>query len=282
MTSSSGEVKIIQFDRTRRAYCFFTAEHTTPQDIISGLNLSPLPKGIIFISGGAAKFPPDTTEITNRLIEFAIAPFVYKHNLLIVDGGTQSGIMEITGEVLSRVTCPNSEVLPLMGFAPEPKVIYGNMKFSSQRQDRLDPNHSYFVLINETPDWCEAVETMFSFLGYLAEVKHLPIIQIVFNGGRITLKDAYYSVQRGFRIIVLDGSCRAPEVIVAAMNGASEADLIALLEKHEIAIQTHELKETLVWLQEIAEYNRITPFNFQTGHYDELKAAILSGLGSQQ
>ncbi len=99
---SSEDVTIIQFDETRRAYCFYTKRSANPQDIISKLSLT-LPKGIICISGGAKKLPYNTVAPITKLIETAIAPVVYNNNLLVLDGGTETGVMEIVGKTLRKV-----------------------------------------------------------------------------------------------------------------------------------------------------------------------------------
>lgn len=289
--SSSEHVKTIQFDRTRRAYCFFTTKNTTPQDIIEEFRLNPLPNGIICISGGAALFPPDTIKTTVRLVEFAIAPGVFNHDLIVIDGGTECGIMQITGMILRKVKYGNSltldqsqnqladfETLPLMGFVPESKVIYPGIKRSDQDYPQIDPNHTYIVMVTEAQDWGDEVECMFSFLEYLSGEKKIPVTNIIANGGRVTIEEAYHAVQQGYHIIVLEGSARATEVIVAALNKLSKKDLVTLLKHHKLANQTQE-EETLFWLEAIAQYNKITRFDFWSSDYYGLKRLILSSLG---
>ncbi len=290
--SPSGEVKIIQFDRTRQAYGFFTTKNTMPQDIISGFDLNPLPKGIICISGGAKGFPPEAVDPTIRSIEFAIAPLVYRHNLFIIDGGTEAGVMQLTGRVLrevkygnpasqnmSRIQDSEFETLPLMGFVPETKVTYPGAKSLPGREINLDPNHTYAVLVKEAQDWGEEVEYMFAFIDYLTDAEHLPFVHIIANGGRVTIKEVYHSVQKGRHIIVLEGSTRATQIIVAALDGASEKTLIDLFAKHKITMQMHEVKETLSWFKKIVEYDKITRFDFWSGDHGKLKEIILSRLG---
>ena len=289
--SSSEPIPIIQFDRTRRAYCFFATESTKPQDIISVLHLAPLPKGIICISGGATQFPSNTIPRMTELIESSIAPLVYEHSLLVIDGGTEAGIMQITGKVLRKFKHLNPimqanfqmqhsdfEDLPLMGFVPEAKVKYPGALPSPKRDILLDPNHTYFVLVRGVQEWGKEVECMFTFLDYLAKDENLPAIHVIANGGRITIMEAYYSVQQGRDIIILEGSCRAPKVIVAAINGVSKTELVKLLRDNAIATQVHEVEETLFWLNKIAQYDKIACFNFWSDSHEELSAIILSKL----
>ncbi len=285
-------VEIIQSDRTHQAHCFFTTENTTPQDIISEFNLNPLPKGILCISGGAKGFPPEAVKPTARLIECAIAPLVFEHNLLIIDGGTKAGVMHLIGQVLRKVKYGDPatqntflpqecefETLPLMGFVPETKVTYHGAVPLPGREIELDRNHTYCVLVNEAQDWGEEVECMFTFLDYLAYMKHLPIVHIVANGGRVTIKEVHRSMQKRRHIIVLEGSARASKVIGAALGGASQKELTDLFAEHNITTQIHEIAETLSWLKEIVEYDKITSFDFCTGDHKKLQEIILSRLG---
>lgn len=289
---SSGEIKIIPVDRTRQTHGFFTTKDTLPQDILAGFNLNPLPKGIICISGGAKSFPRKVVKPTARLTEFAIAPIVFEYNLLIIDGGTKAGVMQLIGQVLRKVKYGDPatqntfltqdcefETLPLMGFVPETKVTYHGAVPLPGREIELDHNHTYCVLVSEAQDWGEEVECMFAFIDYLADAEHLPLVHIIANGGQVTIKEVYHSVQKERHIIVLEGSTRATQIIVAALDGASEKTLIDLFAEHKITTQMHEVQETLSWLKEIMVYDKITRFDFWSGDHEKLKEIILSSLG---
>ena len=250
-----------------------------------------------------------------KLSKSSIAPLVDKYGLLIVDGGTEAGVMKITGKVLrkfkygrftiaevmkiigkvlrkfnygkftiddaSQKQIPDYEELPLMGFAPESKVIYPGAEPSPQREVPLEPNHKYFVLVNDAQDWGGEVDHMFRFINCLSGMS-IPIVHIIANGGRITIKEAYHSVRQGHPIIILEGSERATKIIIAALDGASETELINLFEEHKIIKQEHEAEEILVWLREIAQYNKVTRFVLSSKPSDKLKEIILSMLNLEK
>ena len=288
--------RMIEFDQGSHAYFAFVRTSSSPADIISQLNLDPLPKGVIWISGGATDFPLEIVEPTVALIEAVIVPLVYEHDLLVVDGGTEAGIMKIIGEVFERAKYHKLNIIGyeedklqgqnarswdplLMGFVPEPKVSYPGVDRSPPDYAPLDPNHIYFVMVLDAKEWGQEVECMFSFLGYLATQRQIPTINIVANGGRVTIKEAYHAAQQGRHVVVLEGSKRAAEVIVAALDGVSDRTLVSLLRAYGITTQRHEVEETVYWLNSIAKYDKITRFDFLSRPPGELREIILSKMG---
>jgi hypothetical protein len=286
--------KKLTFDATRQSRVVHVTMNTSPEEILDGLNLFPLPRGIISISGGAKEFPPPAIERTMALVGRVIVPITYKHNLLIVDGGTEAGVMKITGEAFRseypppRVmggasTAPDEDVgqdgLPLLGVVPRPRVNYPGIDHPSTREYGLDPNHFYFVLVSDAQDWGEEVDCMFAFLDYLAIRRQIPVVNIVANGGRITIKEAFHAVENGWPVVVWEGSHRAAEVIIAALDGASRQSLIDLLSKCEVRVHKSEIQETLHWLGVIGGYERIDRFDFMSGSFQDLRESILAGLG---
>jgi hypothetical protein len=284
----------VQFDIGCQSRVVYVKEDTDPQVILELLDLNPLPKGIVSISGGADKFPSEAEERAAMLLEEVIVPIVYQYELLVVDGGTEAGIMEITGKKIEarspgRITIGDTErgsqnvkldfrTLPLLGFAPEARVDYPGAEPSLRRDSNLDPNHLYFVLVCET-DWGGEVECMFSFLDYLATRRQIPVINIVANGGRITIKEVYHAVEKGWPVIVLEGSSRAAQLIVAALNGVPEREMPDLFDRYQVEISLDEVPEVVHWLSVIAEYEQVIRFDLFSRLPDELAMLILSRLG---
>jgi hypothetical protein len=293
----SGSVSTLRlrFDTVRQAQAIFVTLDTSPQEILEALGFSTLPNGVISISGGAKQYPRKVEEDTVSLVEEVIVPLVYEHGLLVIDGGTEAGIMKITGEVLRRARYrypiiigdgeetireqpPDFQDPRLLGFVPEPKVTYPGVERPLENHACLDPNHVYFVMVRDARDWGEEVECMFSFVEYLATQKQIPVINIVANGGRITIQEVYHAVRQGQPVVVLEGSERAAEVIIAALDGVAEREIIDLLKELGITNQEHKVSETIHWLSEIAEYNKITRFDFLSNPPEELRNIILTEL----
>ncbi len=293
--SDPQRARIIKFVNGHEAYSVFVRKDVDPENILSELHLNPLPKGVICISGGATAFPTEIKDQTVALIEDVVAPLACEYDLLVVDGGTEEGVMQIIGEAFKKhrvkahiigihegdtaVETRDWHEPLLMGFVPESQVTYPGDTRSPKPNMQLDPNHVYFVMVMDAYDWGEEVECMFSFIDYLAD-QRLPVINIIANGGRITLKEASHTVQRNRPVIILEGSKRATEVIVSALDGTPEGDWVSLLMKHEIAGKNSEqFQEALDWLIQIAKYDKIVRFDFLSRPLDEFKPIVLSALG---
>lgn len=174
-----------------------------------------------------------------------------------------------------------------MGFVPQQKVKYPGI----ERPDDypwLDPNHLYFVLIEDAEDWGDEVESMFEFLKYLGTDKQLPVINIVANGGRITIKEVFKAVEQGREVIVLETSepvIRAAHVIISALEASAESNPVTFQQKminsfrdYEVEVQKDEEEETIRWLARIAKHDKITRFNLSRPP-NEFRECILSKLG---
>jgi len=294
--SASYRVRTIEFGEDRSAHAIFVKANTSPRYILKELGADPLPRGIITVSGGAKDFPPDVAERARQVIERVIVPLTFEHDLLVVDGGTAAGVVKLIGEAFARKGQAGLEAAAaaepadqskgssrprryLMGFVPASKITYPGLKRSRQSYTPLEPNHLSFVLVIDAKEWGGEVKTLFKFLEYLSRNKHIPIVNLVVNGGRITIKEVYHATRQGRPVILLDGSKRAIELMVAAMQGASQQSLIDLLEQRGLAKNARDLRETLRWLHRIAAYDKITRFPFLSGQPEELKEIILSRLG---
>ncbi len=285
----------IEFDTQHRARAVLAQANTSPSLLLAALDLTPLPHGIITLCGGAKDFPPDITDRALELFQVAVTPLVREKDLLIVDGGTQAGIMRVMGHALEQarseepprarnrsraeVNTVYSNRSNLLGFAPAPQVTYPGQAQVLQTQVPLDPNHSSFVLVTDVREWGDEVPCLFEFLDYLAGPKRLPVVNLVVNGGRITIKEVWYAMRRGRPIILLEGSGRATDVMVAALDGASQSDLGALVKHWGLAHTEPEQQEILGWLADIARYEKLERFSFLSERSETLKEILLADLG---
>ncbi len=286
--SAPYRVRTIEFGEDRSAHAIFVKASTSPRYILTELDPDPLPRGIITVSGGAGNFPVDIVEQTKRIIQTVIVPLTLEYDLLVVDGGTASGVVKLIGEAFAEQRTADSSVRPteadrtghfLMGFVPASKITYPGFKRARQSYTPLEPNHFSFVLVIDAKEWGGEVKTLYKFLDYLSTHRHIPIVNLVVNGGRITIKEVYYATRQGWPVIVLDGSKRATEVMVAAAGGASQRTLIELLEQRGLTRNTRDRRETLRWLQRIGQYDQLTRFPFLSGRPEDLRQTILSRLG---
>src|SRR5262249_20187999 len=134
---------------------------------------------------------------------------------LIIDGGTQSGVMAMMGEAVAARpgTCR------LLGIAPQGKINHPELSDTSSLSDGTppEPNHSHFVLV-ESNEWGGETTKMLE----LARAFNAPTVAILVNGGAIAADEALQSVRNGWQLLVFEGSGRfADELSNAVRDGQS-------------------------------------------------------------
>ena len=97
-----------------------TASRDTPMaSLIEALGISP-PKKLILLIGGADKLDEKLTSRLTQLFSRGIARAAADAEALIIDGGTQAGVMQIMGQSIVDRGRKSS----LLGVAPAGKVTY--------------------------------------------------------------------------------------------------------------------------------------------------------------
>ena len=207
--------KEISFENGNHAVVVTVACDTNPQTILKALDLAP-PNALVIVLGGAKGLDDSLKTRLAELFSDAIAPAAAELGALIVDGGTQSGVMAIMGEAVAR--CGRG--CQLLGIAPAGKVTYPGAPSEAGIADgaSLEPNHSHFVLV-ESNEWGSETGKMLE----LARAFDVPIVVILVNGGAIATEEALQSVRNGWRLFVLEGSGRFADELSAAVRDSQFA-----------------------------------------------------------
>jgi SLOG in TRPM, prokaryote len=170
---------------------------------------------VILLFGGAAGLDHSRKAQLATLLADGVTPVAAEAGALIIDGGTQSGVMEIMGEAVAR----SREAVHLLGVAPKGKVTNPEIAGASKISDGapLEPNHSHFVLV-ESNRWGGETTMMLE----LARAFNAPTVAILVNGGMIAADEALQSVRHGWPLLVIEGSGRiADELSPAVRDGQS-------------------------------------------------------------
>ncbi len=195
----------IVFPNGNQAQVVFSKAHA--HDLLPLLHI-PSFSSVIMIMGGAGFMDDEISHNLADLFSHGIALFAATHNALIIDGGTQSGVMELMGVGIAE----QRHRSPLLGVAPARLVRYPGLSDSLKQNTRepLDPNHSHFVLV-ETNEWGGETATMYELAQLFSQGS--PSTAIIVNGGAIAIQEALYNVRQKRPIIVLQGSGRAADDI---------------------------------------------------------------------
>ncbi len=180
---------------------------TPAADILKALDI-PAPKALILLIGGATGLEKALVPRLLELFSRNIARIAADAGAIIIDGGTQAGVMAIMGRVIAE----RGHKSPLLGVAPAGKVIYpgGPAQNPTENSAPLDPNHSYFVLV-ESREWGGETDTFYELAESLAKDMH--VVTILVNGGPVARGELLASVRRGWPIIVMAGTGRLADEI---------------------------------------------------------------------
>ena len=190
------------------------------------------PRAVILLFGGAAGLDNSCKAQLATLFAEGVAPVAAELGALIIDGGTQSGIIAIMGEAVGQ----SHARVELLGIAPKGKITNPEIAGPSKISDgaSLEPNHSHFVLV-ESNAWGGETTTMLE----LARAINAPIVAILVNGGRVAADEALQSVRNGWQLLVFQGSGRFADKLSAAVHSgrsAKSAEVSEIAHSRRVAL----------------------------------------------
>ncbi|HTE89769.1 MAG TPA: hypothetical protein VK639_12480, partial [Terriglobales bacterium] len=199
-----------------------TASRGTPMAaLIKSLGISQ-PKNLILLIGGADKLDEKLTSRLTQLFSRGIARAAADAEALIIDGGTQAGVMQIMGQSIADRGRKSS----LLGVAPAGTVTYpGGPTIAGTDSAPLDPNHSHFILA-DGKEWGSETEMLFE----VAAAFDVPVLAILVNGGGIAKDELLQSVRRSWPVIVIKGSGRLADQVAALKEQPSSIEDPVLAE----------------------------------------------------
>src|ERR1700756_1135818 len=111
--------KKISFENGNHAVVVIVPCDTDSRAILKMLDLAQ-PNALVIVLGGPKELDDSQRTRLAELFSDAIAPAAAELGALIIDGGTQSGVMAMMGEAVAR----NGRKSQLLGIAPAGEVTY--------------------------------------------------------------------------------------------------------------------------------------------------------------
>jgi hypothetical protein len=188
----------ISFKGKHTAKAAYISDNNDIDKTIEELRI-PHPETVIVLVGGAGgigwldKFPMrKAVGIVARLAE--------ETQSVVVDGGTQAGIMTEIGKQRKR----NKFSFPLIG------VVFDNLLTQEEPQSVLDPNHTHFIFIPGS-DWGDESVWISKIATNIAGEKKS--MTILVNGGKISRQDVENSLMENRPTFVMRGTGRLADEI---------------------------------------------------------------------
>lgn len=159
----------------------------------------PHPKPVIVLVGGASgigwldKFPM-------RKAIGVITKLAEKTQSVVLDGGTQAGIMQEIGKQRKK----GKYSFPLVG------VVFDSLIMKEDPKSILDPNHTHFFLI-PGDDWGDESAWISKIATSIAGDNKS--ITILVNGGNISRTDVEYSLLENRPVFIMRGTGRLADEI---------------------------------------------------------------------
>jgi hypothetical protein len=172
-------------------------DRTAIVPVLRGLSLG-VPRPVLVVVGGADAMDASVRRRFEQLLVTHVIPVVHERRAMVIDGGTDSGVMRAMG----RARSITGERFPLVGVCP------------SGHSTRPEPHHSHVLVVpgdsfGDESEWIADIATS-------AAGSH-PSVTLLANGGEVALRDVELSVQGNRPVVVLDASGRAADDICSAL-----------------------------------------------------------------
>ncbi len=189
-----------------QALAVFPVPSDRATEVLATLALPPH-QAVLLLLGAAdsldAALVPRLTQFFGR----GIARAALDSGAVVLDGGTQAGVMALMGQgVASR-----GQRTPLVGVAPAALVAPPNPPATGTP---LEPHHSHFVLVEGT-QWGAETPMLFQLAEALS-AGSVPALALVVGGGTTTIQEVLRAVRQRLPLLVVTGSGGLADVLAAA------------------------------------------------------------------
>ena len=239
-------LETIQFANDHAAALLRVKRDTSAAEILRTLALPP-PRATLCLNGGTAELEAGLKAQLEKLLVDGVARTAAAEKLTLLTGGTDAGIFALLGSGLAKWGRP----APCLGVAPEGCVAVPGREGGDTP---LEPHHSHFVLVAGRA-WGDETATMSTLAEELS--REHPYVAVFAGGGEITAREMLANARGGRQMILLAGSGRKTDAVLAVKNGGRAPDEM---------------------IAEIAERGRIFAFDLRDGA-EQLEALIRLRLG---
>jgi hypothetical protein len=173
-------------------------------DIVPALQLFGLKdRPVISIIGGAGGMSESHLEKVKPAFK-TIVEFAHQNNAVIVDGGTDSGVMRLLGQTKKQLGLD----IALVGIAAGGTVLFPRKEAEIEDAAELESNHDIFLLV-PGKEWGDESEWINGAVNSISD----NAISILINGGQISKKDFQLALDPKRPMVVLAGTGRLADEI---------------------------------------------------------------------
>jgi hypothetical protein len=206
----------IEFPGVGTARAAVAGPRISAEKLLNALDLK-RPRPILLVIGGAKSLDQDVAGRLERLLERGAVRAAGATGAIVLDGGTQSGVMAVLGEAALE----SDAEATLLGVAPARLVTFPNdARGLETAATPLDPNHSCFVLAN-SEEWGGETSLLFDLLDDLSDSE--PRVALLAGGGEGALEEVRLATERGMPIVVIEGTKGLADDLARSRSTAKDA-----------------------------------------------------------
>lgn len=181
----------------------------------------PAYRAVLAVVGSAGSLGPQLLPRLRQLFEQTVARAAQQATAVLVDGGTQAGVMALLGEAVAAL----GYATPLVGVAPAALVSYPQGPVT---EVALEPHHSHFVLTPGTR-WGDETATLFGIVQALCGPagQARPAAMLLVGGGAVARTELLAAVRLGLPIVVLAGTGGLADELAGAWFARSAGSPLA-------------------------------------------------------
>jgi hypothetical protein len=194
-----------------------------PSDLSAALAALGLrtPRLVVVLIGGAALMGARDLDRLRPLFERALVPLAERLRLVVIDGGTDAGVMRLIGRARTSAAARFPLVgVPAVGTVRSQGKHWGARRWplnhlGARRRWPLDAHHPHFVLVPGAA-WGDEAPWIARVASELAG--GWPSVSVLVNGGEIAYTDVACSLRAGRPVLAVAGSGRAADQLASAVR----------------------------------------------------------------
>jgi SLOG in TRPM, prokaryote len=180
------------------------------------------PRATAVVVGGAAGLGRDAEHVLAPLAA-AIVRAAARCGAVVVDGGTDAGIMRLVGRARSSTATD----VPLVGVIVQSLAALPGDDVVEPKA-AVEPGHSHLVLVPGST-WGDEAPWIARIAGAIAGDRRS--VTVLVNGGEIAWTDVAESVAAGRRVLTVAGTGRTADALADAIAGETDDERAAALAR---------------------------------------------------
>jgi hypothetical protein len=227
----------INLEGGNRALMFQARARTPVVSMTATLGIAG-PRPVLLVIGGADELSKAAEPSIRILVDDGVVPAVEAVGPVVVDGGTDAGIMALVGGAIAAAHLQ----VPVLGVAPRGRVTWeDDTRAGASGGTKLEPHHTHFILA-DSDAWGGETPLLFEVVEAIADPSRT--VALVAGGGPGTVREVASAVRRGIPVIALAGSGGVADDLAEAATAraanrvpkVANPDLTAILGEIDLTV----------------------------------------------